>query len=52
VVVREVKPKFEAGEDELNPGKSKAVLEFMLPKGSYATTVLREYMKVNPLQMS
>jgi len=51
-VLLEVKPKFEAGEDELNPGKSKAVLEFMLPKGSYATTVLREYMKVDPLKMS
>ncbi|MDY9924729.1 tRNA pseudouridine(13) synthase TruD [Methanosarcina sp.] len=48
----QVEPKFEIGEDELNPGKSKAVLEFMLPKGSYATTVLREYMKVDPLQMS
>ncbi|MCC4768681.1 tRNA pseudouridine(13) synthase TruD [Methanosarcina sp. DH2] len=48
----QVEPKFEVGEDELNPGKSKAVLEFMLPKGSYATTVLREYMKVDPLQMS
>lgn len=48
----QVEPKFEVAEDELNPGKSKAVLEFMLPKGSYATTVLREYMKVDPLQMS
>jgi tRNA pseudouridine13 synthase len=51
-VILQVEPKFEVGEDELNPGKSKAVLEFMLPKGSYATTVLREYMKVDPLQMS
>ncbi len=51
-VLLQVEPKFEVGEDELNPGKSKAVLEFMLPKGSYATTVLREYMKVDPLQMS
>jgi len=48
----QVEPKFEASEDELNPRKSKAILEFMLPKGSYATTVLREYMKVNPLEMS
>jgi tRNA pseudouridine13 synthase len=48
----QVEPKFEASGDELNPGKSKAILEFMLPKGSYATTVLREYMKVNPLEMS
>ncbi|WP_440947711.1 tRNA pseudouridine(13) synthase TruD [Methanosarcina sp. T3] len=51
-VLLQVEPKFEVAEDELNPGKSKAVLEFMLPKGSYATTVLREYMKVDPLQMS
>lgn len=45
-------PSFEISEDELNPGKSKAVLSFMLPKGSYATTVLREYMKVEPMKMS
>ena len=51
-VLLQVEPKFEVAEDELNPGKSKAVLKFMLPKGSYATTVLREYMKVDPLQMS
>lgn len=51
-ILLQVEPKFEIAEDELNPGKSKAVLEFMLPKGSYATTVLREYMKVDPLQMS
>jgi len=51
-VLLNVEPRFEVSEDELNPGKSKAVLEFMLPKGSYATTVLREYMKADPLQMS
>lgn len=51
-VLLKVEPKFEVANDELNPGKSKAILEFMLPKGSYATTVLREYMKVNPLKMS
>ena len=51
-ILLQVEPKFEVNEDELKPGKSKAVLEFMLPKGSYATTVLREYMKVDPLQMS
>jgi tRNA pseudouridine13 synthase len=45
-------PSFEVAEDELNPGRSKAVLRFMLPKGSYATTVLREYMKVEPMKMS
>ncbi|SFM15911.1 tRNA pseudouridine(13) synthase TruD [Methanolobus profundi] len=45
-------PVFKTGEDELNPGKSKATLTFSLPKGSYATTVLREYMKTEPLKMS
>jgi tRNA pseudouridine13 synthase len=51
-VLLQAEPKFEVSDDELNPGKSKVVLEFMLPKGSYATTVLREYMKADPLQMS
>jgi tRNA pseudouridine13 synthase len=51
-ILLQVEPKFEVSDDELNPGKSKVVLEFMLPKGSYATTVLREYMKTDPLQMS
>jgi len=51
-ILLQVEPKFKVDEDDLNPGKSKAVLEFMLPKGSYATTILREYMKVDPLQMS
>jgi tRNA pseudouridine13 synthase len=46
------KPEFVTSEDELNPGKSKATLTFSLPKGSYATTVLREYMKTDPLKMS
>lgn len=46
------KPVFKTGEDELNPEKSKATLTFPLPKGSYATTVLREYMKTEPLKMS
>jgi tRNA pseudouridine13 synthase len=31
--------------DELNPGRFKATLQFFLPKGSYATVLLREYMK-------
>lgn len=51
-ILLQVEPKFKVAEDELNLGKSKAMLEFMLPKGSYATTVLREYMKADPLQMS
>jgi tRNA pseudouridine13 synthase len=32
-------------EDERNPERGKAVLEFFLPKGSYATVLLREYTK-------
>lgn len=51
-ILLQAEPKFEVTDDELNPGKSKAVLEFMLPKGSYATTMLREYMKADPLKMS
>ena len=51
-VLLKVEPEFEVADDELNPEKSKVILEFMLPKGSYATTVLREYMKVDPLKMS
>jgi tRNA pseudouridine13 synthase len=35
----------ELREDELNPGRLQAILQFFLPKGSYATVVLREYMK-------
>jgi len=38
-------PEFSVAEDELNAGKTKLTLEFSLQKGSYATTVLREYMK-------
>ncbi|MCL7411237.1 MAG: tRNA pseudouridine(13) synthase TruD [Methanosarcinaceae archaeon] len=45
-------PEYVASEDELNTGKTKAVLDFSLPKGSYATTLLREYMKVDPKRMS
>jgi tRNA pseudouridine13 synthase len=32
-------------EDELNPGRFKLAVQFFLPKGSYATVLLREYMK-------
>ncbi|MBW6469741.1 MAG: tRNA pseudouridine(13) synthase TruD [Methanosarcinaceae archaeon] len=45
-------PEYVASEDELNAGKTKTLLEFSLPKGSYATTLLREYMKVDPKRMS
>jgi len=32
-------------EDENNPGKMKTIIRFRLPKGSYATVALREFMK-------
>jgi tRNA pseudouridine13 synthase len=51
-ILLNAEPSFTISEDELNPGKTKAVLEFSLPKGSYATTLLREYMKVEPARMS
>lgn len=35
----------EVQEDERNPGRWKATLQFFLPKGSYATVVVREYTK-------
>lgn len=44
-IVLPFKPEYSAGEDEINTGKTKLILEFSLPKGGYATTVLREYMK-------
>jgi tRNA pseudouridine13 synthase len=46
-----VTPEYTTGEDEFNPGARKAILKFFLPKGSYATVVLREYMKTDPLKM-
>lgn len=36
-------------EDELNPGKRSFTASFTLPKGSYATVVMREFMKTAPL---
>jgi tRNA pseudouridine13 synthase len=36
---------IEIVEDDRNPGRLKATLQFFLPKGSYATVLLREYMK-------
>lgn len=41
---------FKLAQDELNPGKNKIVFTFELPAGSYATTVLREFMKADPLK--
>lgn len=44
-VLVSVKLNAEISEDELNLGRCKAMLEFFLPKGSYATVLMREYMK-------
>lgn len=40
---------YKAEEDELNDGKTKCTFSFDLPTGTYATTVLREFMKADPL---
>ncbi len=40
----------EVGDDDMNPGRNKVKLKFFLPKGSYATVVLREYMKKSGLE--
>jgi tRNA pseudouridine13 synthase len=44
-VMLPVKLREEISEDELNPGHLKVKLNFFLPKGTYATVLLREYMK-------
>nr|QNO56540.1 putative tRNA pseudouridine synthase D [Methanosarcinales archaeon ANME-1 ERB7] len=44
-VLLPVESKAEISDDELNPGQLKAKLNFFLPKGTYATVLLREYMK-------
>jgi tRNA pseudouridine13 synthase len=44
-VLLKADPNFQISIDELNPGKQKLLLNFSLPKGAYATTLLREYMK-------
>jgi tRNA pseudouridine13 synthase len=45
-IILPFKPEFNAAEDEINTGKTRLTLEFSLQKGGYATTILREYMKV------
>jgi len=45
-IILQLRPEFSVVEDELNAGMTKLILEFSLQKGSYATIVLREYMKV------
>ncbi len=47
-IIIPVDPGFKVMEDTLNPGCTSVELEFDLQKGAYATTVLREYMKVSP----
>lgn len=44
-IILPFKPESSVSEDEKNEGKTKVTLGFSLQKGSYATTVLREYMK-------
>lgn len=44
-IILQLHPEFSVAEDELNAGMTKLILEFSLQKGSYATIVLREYMK-------
>lgn len=48
-ILLRVNASFQISMDELNPGKQKLLLNFSLSKGSYATTVLREYMKSQDL---
>lgn len=38
-----------AQEDEHNPGKKAFTASFTLPRGSYATVVMREFMKTDPV---
>ena len=39
----------ELAEDELHPGRSRATIRFALPRGAYATSVLREFLKAEEL---
>ena len=45
-IILPFKPEFCTEVDEINTGRSKVVLSFSLQKGSYATIILREYMKI------
>jgi tRNA pseudouridine13 synthase len=40
---------FVVSPDELNEGRAKVKMSFFLPKGGYATTILREIMKTRLL---
>jgi len=41
-IIRPEGLEWEFGKDELNPGKSKLKLRFEIPRGSYATTLIKE----------
>jgi len=41
--------RFNVSPDELNKHRAKVVLTFFLPKGGYATAILREVMKTRLL---
>ncbi len=45
-IIIPVDPEYRVINDILNPGCRAVELEFTLQKGAYATTVLREYMKL------
>ena len=45
-IILQFKPEFSVMEDEVNTGRTKLMLEFSLQKGGYATSILREYLKV------
>lgn len=51
-ILLQAEPAVEIIPDKYFDGKTAVTLAFKLPRGSYATTVLREYMKTNPLDMS
>lgn len=50
-VLAPVSVDFKVEEDDINPGKIKVGLEFVLPRGSYATVVLREIMKGDQVEV-
>jgi tRNA pseudouridine13 synthase len=45
-IILQFKPEFCVTEDEINTGQTKLILQFSLQKGGYATSILREYLKV------